>query len=71
MYITYNAELGVLTVDLYKDNDMKQTLGQPKHFNIKSIGNEYVKQQTQPGSWAKTWNSMFKGTAKAVKDVLD
>jgi spore germination cell wall hydrolase CwlJ-like protein len=71
MYITYNAELGVLTVDLYKDSSMKQTLGQPKHFSIKSIGAEYTKQQTQPGSWAKAWNTMFKGTAKAVKDVLD
>jgi spore germination cell wall hydrolase CwlJ-like protein len=67
MSITYNAELGVLTVDLYKDKDMKQTLGQPKHFNIKSIGAEYTKQQTQPGTWAKVWNEMFKGTAKAFK----
>jgi spore germination cell wall hydrolase CwlJ-like protein len=71
MYITYNAELGVLTVDLYKDKDMKQTLGVPKHFNVKSIGAEYVKEQTTPGTWAKTWNQMFKGTAKAVKDVQD
>lgn len=71
MYITYNAELGVLTVDLYKDSSMKQTLGMPKHFNVKSIGAEYVKEQTTPGSWAKAWNSMFKGTTKAIKDVLE
>ncbi|MGX9389621.1 cell wall hydrolase [Nitrobacteraceae bacterium UC4449_H16] len=68
MHITYNAELGVMTVDLYKDNEMKQTLGQPKHFNVRSIGAEYVKEQTTPGSWAKAWNAMFKGTAKAIKD---
>lgn len=71
MYITYNAELGVLTVDLYKDKTMQQTLGQPKSFNVKSIGAEYTKEQTTPGTWAKTWNSMFGGTVKAVKDVQD
>ncbi|WP_057845396.1 cell wall hydrolase [Bradyrhizobium retamae] len=67
--ITYNAELGIMTVDLYKDRDMKQTIGSPRHFNVKAIGAEYAKEQTTPGSWATTWNSMFKGTAKAIKDA--
>lgn len=58
--ITYNAELGIMTVDLYKDRDMKQTIGSPKHFNVKAIGAEYVKEQNTPGTWAKTWNKMFK-----------
>ena len=67
--ITYNAELGIMTVDLYKDSDMKQTIGSPKHFRVKDIGAEYSKEQTTPGSWATTWNSMFKGTAKAIREL--
>jgi spore germination cell wall hydrolase CwlJ-like protein len=67
--MTYNAELGVMTVDMYADKEMTRTLGAPKHFNVRSIGNEYAKEQTTPTTWAKAWNGLFKGTAKAIKDA--
>jgi spore germination cell wall hydrolase CwlJ-like protein len=66
VHITYDAENGIMTVDLYKDAEMKQTLGSPKHLNVKAIGAEYAKAQTEPTRWAKTWNSMFKTGASGL-----
>ena len=71
MHITYDADMGVITVDLYKDASKQQTLGSPKVMRVGAIGEAYRKEKTTPTSWEKTWNGMFKGTARIVKDVLE
>lgn len=67
VHITYDHASGVMTVDLYKDAEMKQTLGSPQHFFVKKVGADYVKEQTTPGTTDKLWQSMFKGSMSGLK----
>jgi hypothetical protein len=67
VHITYDHASGVMTVDLYKDAEMKQTLGSPQHFFVKKVGADYVKEQTSPGTTDKMWNAMFKGALSGLK----
>lgn len=69
VYITYDAKQGIISVDLYKDAARTQTLGNPKHFFVNDIGAAYAKEQTTPGTLATAWNTLFKGTAKAIKNA--
>lgn len=68
--ITYNAELGIMSVDLYKDTDKGKTLGQPMHFNVRDIGAAYVKEKTKPSTWDAAFAAMFRGTVGAVKSAV-
>ncbi len=67
VHVTYNAEMGTITVDLYKDKDRKTTLGNPKHFSVKSIGALYAKEQNTPTSWDKAWAGAFTGAVAPIK----
>ncbi|WP_052832936.1 cell wall hydrolase [Bradyrhizobium sp. LTSP885] len=69
VHVTYDAEMGVMTVDLYKDATRKQTLGNPMHIKVKSIGDEYNKDQQSVGTWTRAWDNMFRGAGKAIKDA--
>jgi spore germination cell wall hydrolase CwlJ-like protein len=67
VHITYDHASGTLVVDLYKDAEMKQTLGSPKYLDVKTIGAAYAKKQVEPTTWATTWNSMFKAGMSGLK----
>jgi hypothetical protein len=69
VHITYNEQMGTITVSLFKDRSMRETVGTPHSFFVKDIGAEYRKEQTTPTTWQKTWNDIFKGTARAVNSL--
>jgi spore germination cell wall hydrolase CwlJ-like protein len=71
VHITYDHSQGIMTVDLYKDAAMTQTLGSPQHFFVKKVGADYAKEQTTPSTTDKLWNSMFKGAATGAKDAAN
>jgi spore germination cell wall hydrolase CwlJ-like protein len=71
VHITYDHSQGIMTVDLYKDAAMTQTLGSPQHFFVKKVGADYAKEQTTPSTTDKMWNAMFKGTASGIKGAAN
>jgi spore germination cell wall hydrolase CwlJ-like protein len=60
--ITYNPDMGVVSIDLITDEATGKTLGNVKHIPVKMIGDAYNKKMTTPGFMAKTWDSMFSAT---------
>ncbi|QPC44931.1 cell wall hydrolase [Kaustia mangrovi] len=59
VYMSYNQDTGILTVDLYKDHETGELLGMPRHLDVKAIGQEYYDDKTEPSAWDDMWNSVF------------
>ena len=57
---TYNAEMGVLTIDMYKDESKGETLGDPRHIMVKDIGNWYNKKKLEPSMFDKMFDAGFR-----------
>lgn len=61
--ITYDAESGIISFDMYKDSERTQTLGAVKSFRAKDIGAYYVSKNSDPGFMAKAFDSIFETIA--------
>jgi spore germination cell wall hydrolase CwlJ-like protein len=57
--ITYNAQLGTLTFDLYADKERTKTLGATKVYDAATIGKWYAKKATQPSTVDKVFDRIF------------
>jgi hypothetical protein len=64
--ITYNPDMGVISIDLYKDETKQETLGDVKHIPVRAIGEWYNKQKEQPGIINKTMDAFFEALVSPI-----
>lgn len=67
--ITYNPDAETVTMDLWDDEKMKKTIGDPKTFYVKDIAKPYIDERTKPSGFDKAWDSMFDTLGQATKDT--
>jgi hypothetical protein len=58
--------MGVISIDLYKDETKQETLGDVKHIPVRAIGEWYNKQKEQPGIINKTMDAFFEALVSPV-----